>query len=71
MANRQKILEKLQAYVKKIQETEYATFSAEEQEAYESRLDEAFEELTERVKQETTALEQVNLVTRKPSLPLT
>ena len=64
MANRQQILEKLQAYVKKIQETEYATSSVEEQNAYESRLEVACEELTERVRQETSALEQVNLATK-------
>ena len=70
MSDRRQILGKLQAYVKKIQETEYASTSIEEQESYESRLEAAYDELEERVEQESSALEKVNLATKTLSLPL-
>ncbi len=61
MSTRSQVLQNLQVYVKKIEETEYVTCSTSERKGYDSQLEGTFKELSERVKLETVALEQVGV----------
>lgn len=62
MGTRSQALQKLQAYVKEVKETEYTTSSTSERKTYNTQLEATFEELLERVKAETVTLEQVDFV---------
>jgi len=66
MNTRSQVLQNLQAYVKKIEETEYVASSTSERKAYASQLEMAFKELSERVEVETIALEQVGATVHVP-----
>lgn len=66
MSTRSQVLQNLQVYVKKIEETEYVACSTSERKGYDSQLEGTFKELSERVKLETVALEQVGVTIHVP-----
>jgi len=59
MGTRSQVLLNLLAYVKKIEGTEYVATSTSERKGYYRRLHVTFEELSERVKAESVAVDQV------------
>ena len=61
MDTRSQVLLNLQAYMKKYDKIEDNASSASERKAYDRRLEVTLEELSERVKAETVALDQVVL----------